>query len=77
MVRECNWDSIETRASGQWNRLPLARELLTGSGSAFVRISDENVHLVRCFGGSWLDFLGRSRGLCQGSLSPCYWQMIK
>ena len=57
--------------------LPLARELLTGNGSAFVWISDENVHIVMCFGGSWPGFLGRSRGLRQGSLSPCYWQMIK
>lgn len=30
------------------NRLLLARELLTESGSIFVQISDENVHLVRC-----------------------------
>lgn len=30
------------------DRLLLARELLTGSGSIFVQISDENVHLVRC-----------------------------
>ncbi len=29
------------------DRLLLARELLTGSGSCFVQISDENVHLVR------------------------------
>lgn len=29
------------------DRLPLARELLTESGSAFVQISDENVHHVR------------------------------
>ena len=29
-------------------RLLLARELLTESGSCFVQISDENVHLVRC-----------------------------
>ena len=30
------------------NRLFLVRELLTDSGSVFVQISDENVHLVRC-----------------------------
>jgi adenine-specific DNA-methyltransferase len=30
------------------NRLLLARELLAESGSVFVQISDENVHLVRC-----------------------------
>ncbi len=29
-------------------RLLVARELLTDSGSCFVQISDENVHLVRC-----------------------------
>ena len=30
------------------NRLLLVRELLKDSGSVFVQISDENVHLVRC-----------------------------
>ncbi len=30
------------------DRLLLSRELLTESGSIFVQISDENVHLVRC-----------------------------
>jgi len=30
------------------DRLRIARELLTDSGSIFVQISDENVHLVRC-----------------------------
>ncbi len=30
------------------DRLIVARELLTGSGSIFVQISDENVHRVRC-----------------------------
>lgn len=30
------------------DRLLLSRELLTESGSVFVQISDENVHLVRC-----------------------------
>ncbi len=32
------------------DRLLLARELLTESGSIFVPISDENVHRVRCRG---------------------------
>ena len=30
------------------DRLTVARELLTDSGSIFLQISDENVHLVRC-----------------------------
>ena len=30
------------------DRLLIAKELLTESGSCFVQISDENVHLVRC-----------------------------
>ena len=30
------------------DRITVARELLTDSGSIFVQISDENVHLVRC-----------------------------
>jgi adenine-specific DNA-methyltransferase len=30
------------------DRLAIARELLTSTGSVFVQISDENVHLVRC-----------------------------
>ena len=30
------------------DRLLTAKELLTDSGSCFVQISDENVHLVRC-----------------------------
>lgn len=30
------------------NRLLLVKELLNDSGSVFVQISDENVHLVRC-----------------------------
>jgi adenine-specific DNA-methyltransferase len=30
------------------DRLTVARELLTDSGSVFVQIGDENVHLVRC-----------------------------
>ena len=31
------------------DRLVVARELLTETGSIFVQIGDENVHLVRCF----------------------------
>ena len=30
------------------DRLVVARELLTETGSVFVQIGDENVHLVRC-----------------------------
>src|SRR5947209_18949135 len=30
------------------DRLSVARDLLTESGSVFVQIGDENVHLVRC-----------------------------
>jgi adenine-specific DNA-methyltransferase len=30
------------------DRLAVARDLLTESGSFFVQISDENIHLVRC-----------------------------
>jgi adenine-specific DNA-methyltransferase len=30
------------------DRLTVARDLLTESGSVFVQIGDENVHLVRC-----------------------------
>ncbi len=30
------------------DRLVVARELLTETGSIFVQIGDENVHLVRC-----------------------------
>src|SRR3989442_3932012 len=30
------------------DRLAVSRELLTESGSIFVQIGDENVHLVRC-----------------------------
>ena len=30
------------------DRLAAARDLLTESGSIFVQIGDENVHLVRC-----------------------------
>jgi adenine-specific DNA-methyltransferase len=40
------------------DRLVVARELLTETGSIFVQIGDENVHLVRCLidevFGSWL-----------------------
>ena len=30
------------------DRLVIARDLLTESGSIFVQIGDENIHLVRC-----------------------------
>ena len=43
------WDlGIHSYLSYLRDRLVLARELLTESGSCFVQISDENVHLVRC-----------------------------
>ena len=41
-------------------RLLLAKELLTESGSCFVQISDENVHLVRCL----LDEIFGSKNFC-------------
>ncbi|MBV5326892.1 MAG: site-specific DNA-methyltransferase [Chlorobium sp.] len=56
------------------DRLLIARELLTESGSCFVQISDENVHLVRClmdevFGSE--NFVGeivfRKKGMTLGS----------
>ncbi len=43
------------------DRLTLARELLTESGSVFVQIGDENVHLVR----SVLDEVFGSESFCQ------------
>jgi len=43
------WElGIHSYLSYMRDRLLLARELLTDSGSVFVQISDENVHLVRC-----------------------------
>ncbi len=42
------------------DRLLLARELLADSGSVFVQISDENVHLVRCV----LDEIFRKENEC-------------
>ena len=43
------WElGIHSYLSYLHNRLLLARELLTDSGSCFVQISNENVHLVRC-----------------------------
>jgi len=43
------WElGIHSYLSYMRDRLLLARELLTDSGSCFVQISDENVHLVRC-----------------------------
>ena len=43
------------------DRLTVARELLTESGSVFVQIGDENVHLVRCV----LDEVFGSENFCQ------------
>ncbi len=43
------------------DRLQVARELLTESGSIFVQIGDENVHLVRCL----LDEVFGSENFCQ------------
>jgi adenine-specific DNA-methyltransferase len=40
-------DGIHTYLSYLRDRLIIAKELLTESGSCFVQISDENVHLVR------------------------------
>ncbi|MEE4358603.1 MAG: DNA methyltransferase, partial [Desulfococcaceae bacterium] len=43
------WElGIHSYLSYMRDRLLLAKELLTESGSCFVQISDENVHLVRC-----------------------------
>jgi adenine-specific DNA-methyltransferase len=43
------WElGIHTYLSYLRDRLLVARELLNESGSCFVQISDENVHLVRC-----------------------------
>ncbi|MGE3802558.1 MAG: site-specific DNA-methyltransferase [Candidatus Kapaibacterium sp.] len=43
------WElGIHSYLSYMRDRLLIARELLTESGSCFVQISDENVHLVRC-----------------------------
>ncbi len=42
------------------DRLLVARELLHESGSCFVQISDENVHLVRCL----MDEVFRSENFC-------------
>jgi len=43
------------------DRLLLARELLTESGSIFVQINDENLHLVRCL----LDEVFRKENFCE------------
>ena len=43
------------------DRLAAARDLLTESGSIFVQIGDENVHLVRCL----LDEVFGSENFCQ------------
>lgn len=43
------WEKgIHSYLSYMRDRLVVARELLTESGSCFVQIGDENVHLVRC-----------------------------
>jgi adenine-specific DNA-methyltransferase len=43
------WElGIHSYLSYMRDRLVVARELLTESGSVFVQIGDENVHLVRC-----------------------------
>jgi len=39
---------IHSYLAGLRDRLVVARELLTETGSVFVQIGDENVHLVRC-----------------------------
>src|SRR5204862_2156678 len=41
-------DGIHSYLTYLRDRLTVARELLTESGSVFVQIGDENVHLVRC-----------------------------
>ena len=41
-------DGIHSYLSYLRDRLTVARDLLTGSGSIFVQIGDENVHRVRC-----------------------------
>src|SRR4051794_11650294 len=41
-------DGIHSYLGYLRDRLTVARELLTDSGSVFVQIGDENVHLVRC-----------------------------
>ncbi len=46
------------------DRLVVARELLTETGSVFVQIGDENVHLVRCV----LDEVLEQKILCHRSL---------
>src|SRR5262249_55010492 len=47
------------------DRLAIARDLLTESGSMFVQIGDENVHLVRCL----MDEIFGSENFC--SLISC------
>ncbi|WP_411814344.1 site-specific DNA-methyltransferase [Dehalococcoides mccartyi] len=61
------------------DRLVVARELLTETGSIFVQISDENVHLVRClmdeiFGSEnfvKMIFFASTSGLGQHYLDKC------
>ena len=47
------------------DRLVVARELLTESGSIFVQIGDENVHLVRCL---MDEVFGSENSICQISV---------
>jgi len=55
------WEKgIHTYLTYWRDRLTVARELLTESGSIFVQISDENVHLVR----SLMDEVFGSKNLC-------------
>lgn len=43
------WElGIHTYLSYLRDRLTIAREMLTHSGSIFIQISDQNIHLVRC-----------------------------
>jgi adenine-specific DNA-methyltransferase len=55
------WElGIHSYLSYLHNRILLAKELLSESGSIFVQISDENVHLVRCL----LDEIFGSKNFC-------------
>ena len=48
------------------DRLAVARELLTETGSVFVQIGDENVHLVRCV----MDEVFGSENFCRPDRLP-------
>ncbi len=41
-------DGVQSYLTYLRDRLTVARDLLTGTGSIFVQIGDENVHLLRC-----------------------------